>query len=293
MSVLAWNSIETEADSSRAPRTSAVERVRVLKVTQAGGESAPDCVVVEEPLTVHLRSRGVEVALGSTMRTPGHDLDLAVGLAIAEGVVRDLRDIAEVRQCRPGGHGSTNDVVIELGDHVIVDATRLARVSHPSSACGMCGRDEIDALMSRVPVSSARDSIDASTLAGLPDVMSDSQSVFRRTGGLHAAALANTNGEVLIVREDVGRHNAVDKVVGRALLDDVRADVLVVSGRAGFEIVQKAAMAGVSIIASVSAPTSLSVEAAKEAGITLAAFVRGGTMTVYCGEQRINGVVAW
>jgi len=157
----------------------------------------------------------------------------------------------------------------------------------------MCGRDEIDALMSRVPVSSAGVSIDASTLAGLPDVMSGSQSVFRRTGGLHAAALANTNGEVLIVREDVGRHNAVDKVVGRALLDDVRADVLVVSGRAGFEIVQKAAMAGVSIIASVSAPTSLSVEAAKEAGITLAAFVRGGTMTVYCGEQRINGVVAW
>ena len=292
MSVVSWKSIEADADFARTPRTTAVERVRVLKVTPAGSEFAPDCVVVEEPLTIHLHSSGVDVALGSTMRTPGHDLDLAIGLAVAEGVVRDLRDVAQVRQCRPGGHGSPNDVVIDLGDDVFVDPSRLARVSHPSSACGMCGRDEIDDLMTRVPVSPDGVSIDAATLAGLPDAMTRLQSVFRRTGGLHAAALANTYGDILITREDVGRHNAVDKVIGRALLDGVRADVLVVSGRAGFEIVQKAAMAGISILASVSAPTSLSVDAAKEAGITLAAFVRGSTMTVYSGAHRLVGLGA-
>lgn len=272
------------------PRTTAVERVRAFRVSAASGRFEPDSVVVEEPLTVHVRSRGEEVVLGSTMRTPGDDLDLAIGLAVAEGVVRRRADVAEVRQCRPGGRRSVNDVVVELNDDVAVDPTRLGRVSHPSSACGLCGRDEIDDLVSRVGVISREAWIDAGVLAGLPAAMSDRQSVFRRTGGLHAAALATSNGDVLVTREDVGRHNAVDKVIGRALLDGVVADVLVVSSRAGFEIVQKCAIAGVPILASVSAPTSLAVDAARAAGLTLAAFVRGDSMTVYSGEHRLVGI---
>ncbi len=278
----------------RAERTTAVERVRVLRFRDASGEFSPDSVVVEEPLTVHLRLRGTDVVLGSTMRTPGHDLELAIGLAVAEGVVGDISEVSAVRQCRPGGRSSTNDVVIELEERVTIDPSRMGRVSHPSSACGMCGRDEIDELMSRVPVLRTAAMIDPQVLGGLPAAMSARQSVFRRTGGLHAAALASTAGEILVVREDVGRHNAVDKVVGRALLDGLRADVLVVSGRAGFEIVQKAAMAGIPIVASVSAPTSLSVDTAIEAGITLAAFVRGDHLTVYSGEHRLKGAgVSW
>jgi len=275
---------------SSGPRTTAVESVRVLRVTPTTAEFAPDSVVVEEPLTVHLRLRGIDVVLGSTMRTPGHDLDLALGLAIAEGVLTSMREVSAVRQCRPGGMGSTNDVVIELDDDARFDPQRLGRVNRPSSACGMCGRDEIDDLMSRVPVTRAEFVMDAQVLAGLPDVMAGRQSVFRRTGGLHAAALASRDGEILTVHEDVGRHNAVDKVVGHALLHDLTPDVLVVSGRAGFEIVQKAAMAGIPIVASVSAPTSLSVDAARDAGITLAAFVRGGAMTVYGGAHRLVGI---
>ncbi|MDI1289586.1 MAG: formate dehydrogenase accessory sulfurtransferase FdhD [bacterium] len=272
------------------PRTTSTERVRALKVTGFDSDFGPDTVVVEEPLTVHVRHHGVDAVLGSTMRTPGHDLELAVGLAVAEGVVTRSADVSAVRQCRPGGRGSTNDVVIELDDEVRLDPTQLGRVSHPSSACGMCGRDQIDDLISRVGAVARDVRIDVGVLAGLPDAMSDQQSVFRRTGGLHAAALARADGTILVVREDVGRHNAVDKAIGQGLLDGVRCDVLVVSGRAGFEIVQKAAAAGIPIVASVSAPTSLSVDAAKEAGITLAAFVRGSTMTVYSGEHRLVGL---
>ena len=289
MSVVTGRSVGAAPDS-RSDQTKTVQGVRVLRFTGTSAEFSPDHVVVEEPLTVRLRLRGMDVTLGSTMRTPGHDLELAVGLAVAEGVLRDLNDLSSIRRCRPGSRGSKNDVVIDLDDGVVVDASRLGRVSHPSSACGMCGRDQIDELMSRVPAIRAGVMIDAEVLGGLPAAMSGKQAVFRRTGGLHAAALANRAGEILFVREDVGRHNAVDKVVGRGLLDGVVADVLVVSGRAGFEIVQKAAMAGIPIVASVSAPTSLSVDAARQAGITLAAFVRGDCMTVYSGTHRLNGV---
>jgi FdhD protein len=276
-------------DAPRA-RTGTTASVRVVRVGGPGAGARPDQVVVEEPLQVHLRHRGVASVLGSTMRTPGHDTELAVGLAVAEGVVRRRDDVAEVRPCAGDLVRSDNDVMVVLSDDVELDPTRLGRVAHPSSACGLCGRDHIDDLLALVPPVRREVTVDAATLLALPDRMQEKQTVFRRTGGLHAVALADSDGAVLLVREDVGRHNAVDKAVGAALLEGVTADVLVVSGRAGFEIVQKAAMAAIPVLVAVSAPTSLAVDAARDAGLTLAAFVRGDRMTVYAGEHRIRGI---
>jgi FdhD protein len=274
---------------SRAPHTSTVTRVRVERYGAPSVRGSGDVVVVEEPLRVHLDHRGIRHLLGSTMRTPGHDLELAVGLAVGEGVVRSLSDVDAVRPCRDGRGALDNDVTVVLEDGVEVDLAGLGRVQSPSSACGLCGRDEIDAIVAAAPRVRSDVVVDPDVLAALPDAMREKQGVFRRTGGLHAAGLATAAGSLLVVREDVGRHNAVDKAVGRGLLDDTRADVLVVSGRAGFEIVQKAAMAGIPVVASVSAPTSLSVEVARACGLTLAAFVRDGRMTVYSGNERLSG----
>lgn len=278
--------MSTEGTGARHGSTA---RVRVLRVAGPGAGPRSDSVVVEEPLQVHVRHRGEVSLLGSTMRTPGHDHELAVGLAVAEGVVRGRDDVVEVRHCAGDLRYSESDVLVGLPDHVELDATVLGRVSHPSSACGMCGRDHIDELLAKVPPVRDDVVVDPEVLVGLPDAMSAQQAVFRRTGGLHAVALATASGRLLAVREDVGRHNAVDKVVGASVLDSLVGDVLVVSGRVGFEIVQKAAMAGIPVLAAVSAPTSLAVDSARAAGLTLAAFVRQGRMTVYSGEHRLAG----
>ena len=271
----------------RTPATSSTARVRVEKFGAEPVGSRSDFVVVEEPLRVHVEHRGELHLLGSTMRTPGHDLELGVGLAVGEGFVRSHEDLAGVRHCRGGEGPALDDVAVVLRDHVTIDLSKLGRVSTPSSACGLCGRDEIDAIVAAAPPVSREVSIDVDVLAVLPELMREQQAVFRRTGGLHAAALVTAEGTVLAVREDVGRHNAVDKVVGYALMQRLRADVLVVSGRAGFEIVQKAAMAAIPIVAAVSAPTSLSVEVARECGLTLVAFVRDGSFTLYSGGERL------
>ena len=269
-------------------RVTSVARVRVERVGGTGGGPRGDVVVVEEPLHVHVEHRGRLHLLGSTMRTPGHDLELAAGLAVGEGVVRSRVDLAGVRPCRDGEGGGAGDVAVVVRDSTEIDVSRLGRVTTPSSACGLCGRDEIDAVLAAMPRVPREVMVDADVLAALPDLMRERQRLFRRTGGLHAAALATAGGEVLVVREDVGRHNAVDKVVGHALMHDLRPDVLVVSGRAGFEIVQKAAMAGIPVVAAVSAPTSLSVDTAREAGLTLVAFVRDGHLNVYAGSHRLT-----
>ncbi len=275
-------------DDTGTERGASVARVRVERIGAAGGGPRGDVVVVEEPLHVHVEHRGVLSLLGSTMRTPGHDLELAAGLAVGEGVVRSRADLAGVRPCRDGEGPGQGDVAVVVRDAADVDLSRLGRVSTPSSACGLCGRDEIDAVVAAMPVVDRDVVVAPGVLAGLPDAMRERQAIFRRTGGLHAAALATADGRLLAVHEDVGRHNAVDKVVGHALMNDLRGDVLVVSGRAGFEIVQKAAMAGIPVVVAVSAPTSLSVDAARECGLTLVAFVRGGTLNLYSGGERLG-----
>ena len=268
-------------------RSGSVARVRVERLGSPGGGARGDVVVVEDPLHVHLEHRGVLHLLGSTMRTPGLDLELAAGLAVGEGVVRSRADLAGVRPCRDGEGGGAGDVAVVVRDSAPIDLSRLARVSTPSSACGLCGRDEIDAVLAAMPPVDRDVRVGVDVLVALPDAMRERQALFRRTGGLHAAALATTDGRLLVVREDVGRHNAVDKVVGHALLHDLCGDILVVSGRAGFEIVQKAAMAGIPVVVAVSAPTSLSVDTARQAGLTLVAFVRGGQLNVYAGGHRL------
>lgn len=260
---------------------------------RGGGDSTweADAVVVEEPLRVHLRHRGRTVVLGSTMRTPGHDQELAVGLAVAEGVVTCRDEVSQVRPCSGDLRRSDSDVLLVLRDDVDVRLDGLERVSQPTSACGVCGRDRIGDLVAslggRVPQLSPDARVTAEVLGVLPERMRARQDVFERTGGLHAAALATLTGDLLGVREDVGRHNAVDKVVGMSVLGNRRGDVLVVSGRVGFEIVQKAAMAGIATICAVSAPTSLAVEAARAADLTLVAFVRDGRATVFSGAHRV------
>jgi FdhD protein len=276
----------------REPQTSTAARVRVTRIGAIGAGPRADLVVVEEPLRVHLEHRGHRDLLGSTMRTPGHDLELAVGLAVGEGVVASAADVAAVRPCREGRRAAANDVTVVVADDVEVDRSRLGRVSTPSSACGVCGRDEIEAIVAAAPRMVREVVTSPEVVAALPELMRERQSVFRRTGGIHAAALASAGGEIAYVREDVGRHNAVDKVIGRAILDAFLGDVLVVSGRAGFEIVQKAAMAGIPVVAAVSAPTSLAVEVAQACGITLVAFVRDGRFNVYSGEQRLDSLEA-
>lgn len=257
------------------------ESVRIVSVTGDQRQPKPDVVVVEEPLRIHVRSGTRQQVLGTTMRTPGHDVDLSIGLAVGEGVIRSREDVLQVRPCH---RDDVDAVTIQLRPEVALPDPGQ-RVGTLSSACGVCGREAIEALVQSCPPLRVRSRMDADVLLSLPQQMSDRQRVFRRTGGLHAAGVADGHGHVHTVREDVGRHNAVDKAVGASLLTESPRGMLVVSGRAGFEILQKAAMAGIAAVVSVSAPTSLAVDLARSTGILLAGFVRDGRMNVYAGAE--------
>lgn len=268
--------------TSPAPeRRGSAERVRVLRIDGDLRRTSADQVVVEEPLRIWVRSGSAREVLGTTMRTPGHDLDLAAGLAVGEGVVRTREDLVRVLPCGPGDVDAVT-VHVRPGLRLVA----LDRVGTVSSACGVCGVEAIEGVVARCPAVDPA-TASASILVDLPGQMRAGQRLFDRTGGLHAAGIAGLDGIVHTVREDVGRHNAVDKAIGAALLADRPLGMLVVSGRAGFEIVQKAAMAGVPVVASVSAPTSLAVDLARATGMVLAGFVRDGRLNVYSGTDRI------
>lgn len=269
-------------------------RRRVRRVT-IGGRTArrEDLLAGEEPLEVRVGGRSYAV----TMRTPGHDVELATGFLVSEGVVTDGADVAGARYCAgsPGvpGENAYNVLDVALAPGVRPPDPALAREFFTSSACGLCGKASIDAVFTRSAFDVAGDPVrvGAALLASLPDRLRAAQEVFARTGGLHAAGLFDAaTGEALVVREDVGRHNAVDKVVGWAAaagMLPLRGTVLVVSGRASFELTQKAVMAGVPVLAAVSAPSSLAAELADSAGLTLVGFVRDPTLVVYAGEHRV------
>jgi FdhD protein len=258
--------------------------------------SRPDTLAVEEPLEIRV---GVSVApvepFTVTMRTPGHDLDLALGFLVGEGVLSRADHVLAARHCpdaaRDGdGEPTYNVVEVVLAPGVAAPAT--ARHRHVSSACGICGTESIDEVRSRsafdLTVDDAR--VDPAVLAVLPERLRAAQRVFERTGGLHAAGLFTAAGELMCLREDVGRHNAVDKVVGWALaqgLLPLRGHILQVSGRASFELVQKSWTAGCPVLTAVSAPSSLAVDLAVEAGMTLVGFSRGTTFNVYSGAARL------
>jgi FdhD protein len=253
-----------------------------------------ETLIGEEPLEIRVGHRGgARRPLAVTMRTPGDDLDLAIGFLFTEGLIGSADDVLTAQLCAGTDEPNTYNVVdVTLAPHVPAPETEAARNFYTTSSCGVCGKASIDAVRTRSRFDGAADksTVDAAILASLPDRLRAGQTAFDRTGGLHAAALFSTDGDLVCLREDVGRHNAVDKVVGWALRDNrvpLTAHVMLVSGRASFELVQKASMAAIPILAAVSAPSALAVDLAAEAGLTLVGFLRGQTMNVYGGDARV------
>jgi FdhD protein len=264
---------------------------RVLRLHDGGQAERSDALVAEEPLELRVGGRPVSV----TMRTPGDDFDLVAGFLVTEGMVGTAEDIAALRYCASTGDDGANTYnVIDaaLAPGTVLPELAVTRNFYTTSSCGLCGKASIDAIRTSARYDVAADPLRLSptVLATLPDTLRAAQRVFARTGGLHAAGLFAADGELLALREDVGRHNAVDKVVGWAVRGGrlpLRGCVLLVSGRASFELTQKALMAGIPVLAAVSAPSSLAVELAEESGMSLVGFLRGTSMNVYTGAHRI------
>ena len=283
--------IPREADA-RPGRT-----VETRVVTHEGSHRATrdDSVVTEEPLEIRIVARGATQTVAVTMRTPGNDFELAAGFLYGEGVVRSRDEIEGITYCVDPDVETRqryNIVNVVLRGDRAPDLERFERHFTMTSSCGVCGRAQLDALRDRgiAPVQDAL-SIPASLLYALPERMREAQRVFSTTGGLHAAALFNAGGDALEVREDVGRHNAIDKIVGSAFLAGrlpLASRILAVSGRASYEILQKSVVARIPILCAVSAPSSLAVELAREFDVTLCGFVRAGRANVYSAPERIT-----
>jgi FdhD protein len=262
------------------------ERTRVIRVRDGRVDEGPDVLAAEEPLEI--RVNGEQVAV--TMRTPGHDTELALGFLLGEGIVRP-EDVANVAECRSDeGDGGVADVRLRPGSEPVGG---WQRNFFATSSCGICGKASIEAVQQAAAPAADGPVVTSETVLGLPVTLREAQRVFERTGGLHAAGLFEPDGSLVVLREDVGRHNAVDKVVGRSAQDGalpLSERVLLVSGRASFEIMQKALMAGVPFVAAVSAPSSLAVRLARESNMSLVGFLRPGGFNVYAGRERLAGV---
>ncbi|WP_069812367.1 formate dehydrogenase accessory sulfurtransferase FdhD [Streptomyces sp. TP-A0874] len=268
------------------------ERRRVLRIRDGVASARPDTLVAEEPMEIRLNGKPLAI----TMRTPGDDFALATGFLVSEGVLSradELRNIVYCAGATADGTNTYNVVDVQLAPDTAVPDITLERNVYTTSSCGLCGKASLDAVRTTARWPIADDppvALEPSLLSQLPDRLRAAQRVFDRTGGLHAAGLFSPEGELLDLREDVGRHNAVDKLVGRALQSGelpLSRTILMVSGRASFELAQKAVMAGIPVLAAVSAPSSLAVDLAAESGLTLVGFLRGSSMNVYSGEQRI------
>ena len=249
-----------------------------------------DYLAAEEPLEIRIGADPLSV----TMRTPGHDRELAAGFLFTEGLIQNRDQIVRLETAQPqDGTNRGNVIEAELTPDAAPDFAKMKRHFFAASSCGICGKASIDSIRSRLLAAPNPDfRFDAEILVRLPDALRDSQDVFQRTGGLHAAALFDPTGKLLVLREDIGRHNAVDKVIGSALLEGrvlLSDSLLLVSGRGGFEIVQKAIVAGIPVVASVSAPSSLAVRLARELHQTLIGFLRGRRFVIYAGEERMAG----
>jgi len=267
-------------------------RVRIVQVADGVRTERVDTLAAEEPLEIRLAGAPLTV----TMRTPGDDFDLAAGFLVSEGVLTAAEQVATIRYCAGAtddGRNTYNVLDVALAPGVTVPDLTLQRNFYTTSSCGVCGKASLDAVRTQAAFRPGDDPVEVSpdVLAGLPERLRAAQRVFERTGGLHAAGLFTAAGELLCVREDIGRHNTVDKVVGWALREarlPLAGTVLLVSGRASFELAQKAMMAGIPVLAAVSAPSSLAVDLAAEAGLTLVGFLRGTSMNVYAGAHRIR-----
>jgi len=277
---------------------SEIKSTPVTKVNDIDSLETIDALAIEEPLEIRLeymldsqpRTQNVSV----TMRTPGNDAELATGFLFTEGIISNIADIADAGYCFIAcAENKENVIQVKLEDGVIPNLKNTERNFYTTSSCGVCGKGSIDAIRT-VGTFSAQKSedvfVDSELLFALPDILRNSQQVFAETGGLHASALFSINGELLMIREDVGRHNALDKLIGASLQQDLLPlddHILLLSGRASFELVQKAVMAGIRIIAAVGAPSSLAVELAAEFNVTLAGFLRNRRFNIYTAGHRI------
>ena len=278
-------------------RAGRVTPVRVRRMRAERTVEEDDVLATEEPMEIRVVSLedGQEASrsLSVTMRTPGDDFELAVGFLFGEGLLRSRRDVDRVVYCEtPIAEQEYNVVSVVLRDGATIDSHRLERHFYTTSSCGVCGKTSLDAVRVQGAYDIPRDRprVRREVVAGLPDRLGGGQEVFRETGGLHAAGLFDANGRLEALREDVGRHNAVDKVVGHRVLSGrvpLSDQILTVSGRASFEILQKAAVAGIPFVVAVGAPSNLALDLAKEFGMTLVGFARGDAFNVYTGGHRI------
>lgn len=278
---------------------SSVSPIEIKKISIQGTITGTDLLAIEEPLEIRIGFGGLEErqqkSLSVTMRTPGHDFELAIGFLFTEGIVQHIDQIESVKYCEDVGKQEEkgNVVRVELKSEVKIDFEKLQRHFYTSSSCGVCGKSSIESVKVVCQPLGEGFSISASLIHQLPDTLRKAQAVFEYTGGLHAVGLFDTSGELILLREDVGRHNALDKAIGAMVLKKqvpLSDYALLVSGRASFELVQKAAVAGIPVLAAVGAPSSLAVALAKESGMTLLGFVRNERFNIYCGDQRITSI---
>jgi FdhD protein len=263
----------------------AEERIALVGVTRVAQGSVThneDVLAVEEPLEIRIAWEGHEKNISVTMRTPGDDHDLAAGFLFTEGLIRSAAEIDSIRHW-----GSPNIVRVSLAAGAHLDTSRLDRHFYTTSSCGVCGKTSIDALRTVSQHLPPTAPVQSAVIHRLPGILEKHQSAFRVTGGLHGASICTSNGDLRAIREDIGRHNAVDKVIGSLFREGatpLTGSVLMVSSRASFELVQKAIVAGIAVLASVGAPSTLAVSLAQEFGVTLLGFVRDGRFNVYSGE---------
>lgn len=274
-----------------------VHKTDIRRVTAFGSEPMSELLAIEEPLEIRLGFGNLDdrqqKSLSVTMRTPGHDFELALGFLFTEGIIASFNQIESIKYCEDTGRPMERDNVVrvELKSDTQLDFKKLQRNFYTSSSCGVCGKSSIDAVwVSHVKYTDTF-SIHGSIIHLLPSTLRNAQTVFEHTGGLHAAGLFDGRGALTLLREDVGRHNALDKVIGAMLFDNMiqlSQTILLVSGRASFELVQKAAVAGIPILSAVGAPSSLAVDLAKSSGITLVGFIRENRFNIYSNPQRIR-----
>jgi FdhD protein len=283
-----------EKTSGKSRRTSKT-KTRVRIVEDGGMRVRPDVLATEEPMEIRLLAGATRQTVAVTMRTPGADFELAAGFLYGEGIVTSSEDILKISYCvdpEIDAEQQYNIVNVELRSGREFDLRPLERHFYTTSACGVCGKASLEQLELRgCPVISPGPEVSAETIYSLPETLREAQGLFDATGGLHAAALFDGEGELLALREDVGRHNATDKLVGWALLEGrlpLSEHVVLVSGRSSFEIMQKCLTAGVPVVCAISAPSSLAVDVAREFGMTLVGFLRGGRFNVYAGADRVR-----
>jgi len=272
---------------------SSVAQVPVVKVNADLTADTDDMLAVEEPMEIRLSfkegGKPIQKNISVTMRTPGSDFELATGFLYTEGIIHSPLDVAAVAYA---SEQNNNVVQVVLNDNMIPDISRLERNFYTTSSCGVCGKASIEAVFAACTILDTKDALwfSREVIYGLPNTLRSHQAVFEHTGGLHGCAIFDTDGQLILTREDVGRHNALDKLIGAALqkgMMPLDKYLLLLSGRASFELLQKAAMAGIKIVAAVGAPSSLAVQMAEEWGITLIGFLRGERFNIYSGAERI------